>query len=221
VDYRRTDFRGEKVTYAEFDAWLLEQARALPVPMNKGGTQQAQQNINTANAQNSQLFGESQAEQNTILPFLQQEMTNPQGFGQTGVNEMLTAGGEATSGAVGAGNEAANLRASRLGNPSSTASIIDAVARSGAAQQSKNALGVDQANLQEKLKQQQAGAAGIENIGNTDLKAALDSLGLSNQAVGDYTNAYKASNPLNYIAPIIGGLGSLGKGIGAAAGAFI
>jgi len=203
------------VTYLDFDRWLVEQARALPIAMNKGGTTQAQQNINTANTENAGLYGQGEAAQNEILPFLTSEVTNPQGFGQTGVNELQTAGGEATSGAVGAGNEAALLKASRSGNPSDTGSIIDALARTGAQQQSKNTLGINTSNLQEKLSQQQAGAQGIESMGNSDIKAALDALGLSNEAVSDYTKAYQTTNPLTLISGITGAAGGIGQGIGA------
>lgn len=191
---------------------------AGPVALAKDGTAQAQNNINTATGLESTYAGDATQANNEVLPFLNSEMTNPQGFGQTGVNELNTAGGQAVSGAVGAGDEAANLRASRTGNPSSSASIIDAITRSGAQQQSNNALGVDTANLKEKLAQQQAGASGIAAQGGQDLNAALSALGLNNGAVGDYTKASEASNPLNMIEGILGAAGKGAEGIGAGIG---
>ena len=207
------------MTYRQFDEWLIAQARALPVPVNKFGTDQAKTNSGTATGLESQFSTDATAAQNELMPFLNSEMTNPQGFGSTGVNELNTAGGQAVSGAVGAGDEAARLRASRTGNPSSSSSIIDAVARTGAQQQSKNALGVDTANLQEKLKQQQAGAGGIADIGNTDLKAALDALGLNTGAVNSWTDAFKATNPINEIGTILGAVGQGAQGVGSGVGA--
>jgi hypothetical protein len=180
----------------------------------KGGTAQAQKNIDTANNENSQLFGQGQQEQAQILPFLQQEMTNPQGIGEAGRNQLLTAGGEATSGALANAKEEANLRASRMGNPASTASIIDAATRSGAQQQSKNALDVNQLDLQTKLAQQQAGEQGIGALSSGNIGESLSALGLSNQAVDDYIKAYSANNPLTTISNAIG---AVGKGVGAAA----
>jgi hypothetical protein len=180
--------------------------------MNKGGTSQAQQNINTADAENAQLSQEGQAEQQQVLPFLQSEMTNPVGFGTQGTNELLTAGGQATSGATGAATEAANLRASRTGNPSTSGSIIDAAARSGQQQQSNNALGVNEANLQEQLNQQQAGEQGISSIASGNIGESLSALGLSNQAVSDYITAANNTNPLKEIQ------GAISTGASGAAG---
>ena len=147
------------MTIWEFDAWLIDRARAMPRAMNKGDMSQMMQNANTANAENTQLTNMGIGAEQQVLPFLQSEIANPQGFGQQGVNEMLTAGGQAASGATGQATEAANLRASRSGNPSSTSSIIDAAARAGMQNQTNNANNVNIQNLQEKLKQQQAGAS--------------------------------------------------------------
>jgi hypothetical protein len=187
-----------------------------PVAECKGGMEQAQQNINTADKLSSGYATQEQGIQNQLLPFLTAETTNPQGFGTQGTNELLSSGGQAVSGAVGAGDEAAKLRASRLGNPSSSGSIIDAVARSGMQQQSDNALGINTENLGEKLKQQQAGATGLGELGGKDMSAALSSLGLSNNAIEDYTKAYSATGgPLG---PFGQAISNLGQGVGGIAG---
>lgn len=183
--------------------------------MGNGGKSQALTQLGTAQGLESTYANDATNAQNEILPFLNSEVTNPVGFGQTGVNELLTQGGQATSGAVGAGDEAAKLRASRLGNPSSSASIIDAVSRAGASQQSNNALNVNTDNLQEKLKQQQAGESGIASLGTGDMNAALGSLGLGNSATNSYIQASANTNPLNAIGGIFGDLAGIGTGIGA------
>ena len=46
-----------------------------------------------------------------LTPQLQQDVTNPQGIGQLGLNELQTSGGQAVAGQLGASNEEANLRA--------------------------------------------------------------------------------------------------------------
>lgn len=205
------------MTYQDFDSWLLERARKLPIPVNKFGTQQAEANSKTASGLENTYSADATQAQNELLPFLNSEMTNPQGFGQTGVNELNTAGGQAVSGAVGAGDEAAKLRASRMGNPSSSASIIDAVARAGGQQQSNNALDIGTANLKEKMAQQQAGAQGVGALGSEDLNAALGALGLNNGAVNSWSDAYKVSS-----GPAVAGsiLSDIGKGAGAVGAAI-
>lgn len=201
-------------TVFDFDNWLVERARLMPVSMNKGGTAQAQNNINTANAENTQLYNEGQQEEQQVLPFLQSEMTNPAGLGAKGRNDLLTAGGEATSGANANAVEQATLRASRSGNPASAGSIIDAATRSGMQQQSKNALDVNQADLQTKLEQQQAGAQGLGALSSGNINESLSSLGLSNSAVEDYIKAYAANSPVTEISSLLGAAGSAAKGIG-------
>jgi hypothetical protein len=197
------------MTVFDFDNWLVEQARTMPRAMNKGGTSLAQENVTNADNASSSLLQQGQAEQAQVLPFLQSEMNNPQGFGQQGTNELMTAGGQATSGAVGGANEAAQLRASRSGNPSSSASIIDAAARGGAQQQSNNALGIDTANLQQKEAQQQAGAQGISALSGGNIGESLSALGLSNQAVQDYTNAYTKTDWQSSLGAVAGAAGKL------------
>ena len=181
-----------------------------PVASAKGGTGMASQNFNTANAMNQGLYGQAESLQGQLLPFLQQEMLNPQGMGPQGVNQLVTSGGQAVSGELGQAREAASLRASRMGNPSSTAAIEDAATRAGLRQQSNNILGINEEDLKLKLAQQQAGAQGLGALGAQDLNAALSSLGLSNQAVSDYTAAWKASNPMQMIDQATQAVGNLG-----------
>ena len=127
------------------------------------------------------------------LPFLQNELTNPQGFGQQTLNQMQTSSGQATAGALGAGKEAAELNASRTGNTAAIPGVIDATTRSGMQQQSNNALDIAQKNALLKQQQQQEGAAGLEKMYGTDVSAALQALGLSNQSIGEWNTGQTAA----------------------------
>lgn len=102
---------------------------------------------------------------------------------------MQTTSGQAVSGAQGAGNEAGSLLAERTGNTASLPGIIDTNARSAMAANSGNALDIANQNANLKLKQQQAGASGLESLYGTDTSNALKSLGLSNEAIGQWVNA--------------------------------
>jgi hypothetical protein len=128
------------------------------------------------------------------LPFLQNELTNPQGMGQQALSQTQTQAGQATAGALGAGKEAATLNASRTGNTAAVPGVIDATTRQAMQQQSNNALQTNLENDQLKQQQQQAGSAGLEKMYGTDVTAALGALGLSNQAIGEWNQAKQVQN---------------------------
>ncbi len=162
--------------------------------MAKGASKTASTNSGIGQSYSEGYQGGASGISSTELPFLQNELTNPQGFGQPAVNQMETQGGQAVAGAAGAGTEAADLLASRTGNTAAVPGVIDNSTRNAMKQQSNNVLSVDQANNQAKLQQQQEGSEGLEKMYGTDVTAALNALGLSNQAVSDWT---QADNPNN------------------------
>lgn len=149
----------------------------------------------------------------TLAPLFQNEIANPQGFGELGLNQLQTAGGQATAGAVGAGNEAANLQASRSGNPASSSSIIDAIARSGMKQQSNNALDIGMENEKAKMAQQGQGYAGFSALGAQDQGAALGYANQATTASNDYQQQRQATLS-GILSPILG----LGGAVAGAAG---
>jgi hypothetical protein len=193
-----------------------------PVALAKGDAAKAGAlaNMNTAAGNANTLFSQGEAEQAQLLPFLQQEMSNPQGFGQPTLNAMTTAAGQGASGAVSDATNQAKLRAARTGNLAGQSAIIGSAARSGANAQTNANLKTQIANAQEKLKQQQLGASGMESLGGTDLKDALASLGLSNEAVNAWSGANKSAGNLwsNVFGPLItageGAAGSVFAGKG-------
>lgn len=168
--------------------------------MAKGASKQAQNLFGREGAAAGNLGARGTTDYNSIFPFLTGEMTNPQGFGTTALDQMLTQGGEAVSGATGAASEAANLNASRTGNTAAVPGIIDATARNAMKQQSDNALNVNIKNALLKNEQQQAGARGLEGLYGEDLSAALKATGLENETLGEWTGADKAkTNPLSIL----------------------
>jgi len=146
-------------------------------------------NVGTGQTNANTLFGESQGEQSSILPFLNQEATNPQGFGQQTMGEMTTAGGQATAGTLGSGINRANLTASRTGNQAALSDIIAAATRGSQATTSNNALDLGLQNARLKQQQQQAGISGIGSLAGENEQSSLSSLGLSNQAIQDWATA--------------------------------
>jgi hypothetical protein len=199
--------------YATFDMETLEWLER-PLSDYEGDVALAKGNAAKGdaltNAQTGQqgygtLLGEGQADQSTLLPFLNQEITNPQGFGQQELNAMTTATGQATSGALSGAEQQAKLQGARTGNPAAQSAIIANAARTGENANSNAQLGVQEANANLKQKQQQQGEAGLQSLTGLDTNAALSDLGLSNQAIGEWSGANKSAGNLwqNALLPLI------------------
>ena len=71
-------------------------------------------------------------------------------------------------------------------------------------------------NAEEKLKQQQAGAAGVGDLANADLGDSLKALGLSSDAVNAWSGANKSAG--NIMSNFIDPLAQIGLGSAKAAG---
>lgn len=200
-------------------------------PVNKGNAAKGDALTNATTGQQGYgtLLGEGQNEQSDILPFLNQEVTNPQGLGQPTLNAITTSTGQATSGSLSDASQKAKLQAARTGNPAAQSAIIANAARTGENAQSNANLDTQVLNAQTKLKQQQQGAQGIEQLAGLDTNAALEDLGLSNSAINAWSGANKSAGNLwsNAFLPLIndatsffkpGNGGGSGGGAGAGSG---
>ncbi len=162
--------------------------------MSRGATSAAISNTATGQQDASSLLNAANTAGAPAQSFFQNELNNPQGFSPQQLASMTTASqqslGGNQAGAVGAGN----LLAARTGNAAGLTGALDQSARNNAKQSSQNNLGIqtNQANLQQQ--QQQSGAQGLESIYGKDLASSLQSLGLSNQAIGQWTNAANETN---------------------------
>lgn len=189
--------------------------------MSKGSAQAAQTLLGQQGAAASQYNTAATGVSGQLTPFLENELNNPQGFGQQGLSQLQTQAGQATAGALGAGKEAALLNASRTGNASAVPGVIDATTRGAMQQQSNNVLGTNLANDELKQKQQQAGASGLQDLYGTDVGAALKSLGLEDDSINAWTGAKTAAGnsmwqSINGIDKLVGQAGTaiLGGGGG-------
>lgn len=162
--------------------------------MSKGSSKQAANEVGIDNSYADQYNKSATGVGGQLTPFLENELKDPQGYGQEELSKMQTEGGQAVSGATGAADEAATLAASRTGNPASTAGVIDATARNAMKQQSSNALDIASQDALLKQKQQQSGAAGLESMYGTDVGASLKSLGLADDSLNAWTNAKAAAD---------------------------
>lgn len=189
--------------------------------MGKGTSAAAQKQVGVDNGFAGASSADAGKDRSSVLPFLTNEINNPQGYDPTTLSAMQTEGGQAVAGSVGTAGNAASLLASRTGNTAAVPGIIDSTARSGMSQQSNNALSILNNNAQLKNQQQQAGATGMENLYSQDQGNALKALGLTDESLGQWTNADNATSTT--LKNDVSDIGSLeGDAIkGAAAGGFI
>ena len=75
--------------------------------MSKGGAKVAQQNAGIGQSYSQGYQGDASGISGTELPFLQNELTNPQGFDPTDLSKMRTSSSQSIAGAEGAGKEEA------------------------------------------------------------------------------------------------------------------
>ena len=150
------------------------------------------QSGNAGLGQAAEDFATGQDAQQPLLPFLVNELQNPSGFGQPAVNAMTTQAGQAASGAVSGAKQNAELQSSRSGNPAAQSAIIANAARTGANAETNAATNVQVQNAMEKMKEQQAGAAGLGSLGATDLGDALKGLGVANEGADAWANSENA-----------------------------
>jgi hypothetical protein len=178
-----------------------------------------------ATNQANKTFGEAQSAFNTgtnranalygqLMPILQGEATNPQGYSPKDLGAMNTASqqsvGGSTAGAVGEGN----LAAARTRNAGAFAPALDEAAREGGRTLSQNALEIQGKNADLKQKQQQAGISGLGSLYGQNSDELLKALGLGNEATNTAINSGKSGwfqNMLGLITALKPG-GSVGGG---------
>ena len=156
--------------------------------------QQASSLYGQADTQGGSLFGQSQEISPTLSGLYNQELTNPQGFGATTLAQMMTQNDESIAGGLGAAKQTATDLGARTGNTSAIPGIIASADKAGITQQSNATNSLSIQNAMEKMKQQDAGAAGLSGLYNTDLSGGLNAEGLADKAIGTRINANQVSD---------------------------
>jgi hypothetical protein len=230
-----------RMTYRDFDVWLIEEARKLPCPMNKESDDQkkAQAQQNAFNAQLLDIyktqFGESQAILSVLTPQLEGMAANPTGFGVDEYHalqaKIVTDVGAQYS-AVAKQNALEFATTNEAGLPSGVELSVDAATRAAAA----NAVASNSTTLaiqNEELKNQQkefaigqlgseAGLLGSETTATgSQAGSGLQSQFQNATTVYNQGSAWKnilsgvVSSGLNFVT---GGLSGLAQGGGFLAG---
>lgn len=151
----------------------------------------------------------------TLVPQLQNEAANPEGYSPGDLAALETGSSQAvggsTAGAVGQGN----LTAARTRNAGGFGAALDESAREGGRQLSENTLRIKGANADLKEQQRQTARSALQNIYTNNLQSTLSAMGLGNEALGQWTNAAKATT-----GAVLGGIGAAGNLLGAGGYAY-
>lgn len=214
-------------TYQDFDAWLIERAKALPTPRGDRAAQQAAAD-QTARANQVQqqaqgvsqgLMGNAQGIFGPLTNFGEGMMTAPPGYGAA---LPLMEGQAAQVGAetrAGLENEA-QLNANRTRNSATLADQQDAIAEATARGTGANIQDILAQNEQLKNQQMMEGSDLLKGIYGENLSGGLNALGEETGAVNAGTNAIDArvnagkSGWLQNATGILGTLGGMAGGAG-------
>lgn len=176
------------------------------------------QNTDASNAaQNNAL---ASGVNSTLNPFLQRELASPQGFSQQDQTAQLAAAAAGAGGATSGVTGQANLAAARTRNAAGFSGALDDAARSRQQALAGQSEGIAAKNADLKQTQQQAAAAGLTGLYNTDSSAALKALGLQDSAINTEVTAgqsgwlQNAMNVAKTAGSIASGAGGVGIGFG-------
>ena len=169
-------------------------------------TNAAKQSATGAGATAGTLFGEGQGIQSQLLPFFRGEMGASHAFTPTQLNELLTAAGAGTGGAAGSIGSEASLSAARTGNSAALPTLMDKIARAKTQGLAKANESIAATDVNETLKRQQEGAAGMGELYGADTGSALKAMGLQQDAIG---NEIKAASTGGWMRNFLGSLESL------------
>lgn len=186
---------------------------AVTIRFDRDVAGQAKNNKTTADTTGSGLGAEASQIGGTVIPGLERESTNPQGFAPTDVNNMLVAGGEAVGGANAGITGQANLEVARTRNAGGFASSLDEAARIKSRQLATNALDVSGRQAMEKEKQRQFSQTQLADLMKSDRADQLRAMGLSDEAIAQELAAGRQGWFQNFTS----GTEALAKGAEAAA----
>ena len=125
----------------------------------------------------------------SIIPGLEREAQNPQGFTPVQKNNMLVASQEGVGGASSGITGQANLAAARTRNAGGFARALDEAARQKGRQLSTNALGVQNEDARVALQRQQDAQHQLAGLYGVNTSDQLHAMGLQNE---DLNTALKA-----------------------------
>lgn len=147
---------------------------------------------NTASASANQYNDAGNQISSSLIPGLEREANNPEGFTPEEMNNQLVAGEQGAGGANAGIVGQANLNAARSRNSSGETAALDEAARDKTKQLSENALNIQDKSDELGEKKQMAAQSELGGLYGTDVEANLKAQGLMPEDVNAEANADKA-----------------------------
>ena len=157
--------------------------------MARAATNQAKDTFGQAKSLQGTSAANAQGIFSPLLKSYQDEIDNPQGIGQGGLNAENTASQQSTGGATAGAVGQNNLMAARTRNKGGFQIANDESARSGMRTNSQNAVNNIAQNERLKETQRQMGLAGKHGLFDTSNQTALGALGAENQSTDTLARA--------------------------------
>jgi len=153
---------------------------------------QAKSAYNTAAGTAGQYGGQGNQIASSLIPGLEREAQNPEGYTPEEMSKQLVAGEQGAGGATAGITGQANLRAARTRNTAGYSTALDEAARDKTRALSQNALDVQNRSAELGQKKQMAAQEQLGQLYGTDVHANLAAQGLLPEDVSAETNAGKS-----------------------------
>jgi hypothetical protein len=182
----------------------------------RSAVNQATNSYNTAANTASGLGQDAAGISSSLTPFLTQEMLHPQGLGQQGIGDEEAAALGGAGGAASGLTGQAEQRAAASHNAGGYQAALSDAARSRDKAAAGASEGIASGNEQDKMQQQQQGAAGLGGMYKTDTSGMLDAMGQEAPDVNAEVNASKTGwlQDAGSMIQDAGGIASLAGGFG-------
>lgn len=186
--------------------------------MGKGANRGLISNAGQGQQQQQALAGQGGKISNYLVPELQNQADNPQGYTPQQVAYMNTASQQSLGGSVAGATGQGNLTAARTRNAGGYQGAIGSSARSAQRQLSTNALGIQQKQADVQLQQRQQALQALQQLYGVDEATALGYLNSSNTAFNQENQSHPNQQGLLTAGTFISDLGKGAEGAAALKG---
>jgi len=185
----RYAWNGREYIVVESDSYLYDGPVAL---CDRAAQGQAKQTYNQSTDAAGQASQNEAQERGSLIPGLEREANNPQGYTPNEENSMLVAGEQGAGGAASGVVGQSNLEAAQTGNSAGLTSGLDDAMRTKGQILSQNSLGVKNQSAELGQKKQEFAQGELGNVMSGDQQANLKALGLEDESTNTGVEAGKS-----------------------------